>query len=290
MSEPSQKYLHAITDPKTQRITLRSRDLSTLQIVSLKRDLSYANGWGGTMVGIGNVDAVMGWIGAEYLADWPGVSGLSPSQITDEPWMEGDVVGVDGYSQARKLTVNYALDYLDVAWPGNIPRPVYGMGTTLKLKVKSSGRWATYNGPAVQVLNSDGTPNTNSPTDQNTKINKYFALRDYTIEWDRVQNLDAMEFDPYISCVNSDSFLGCSPGTLLLESADVDPSFVLNPYNPYAYKATLVLKHQSNVDNNGNEHGWNDIYKANPGVWTTAALTNVGPAYPSVSFADLFYS
>lgn len=111
-------------------------------LVSMKRTLSYANGWAAEMVYClaGDVNA---HIAANYLNDYPGTDGLSVAQISDEPWMDGDVVQPSGMSNARKLTYSFALDYIDVPWPDSIPRPSYLAGTTLRLEARFSGQFLT---------------------------------------------------------------------------------------------------------------------------------------------------
>jgi hypothetical protein len=268
-------------------------------LVSIKRTLSYANGWAGEMVyclPLGDVDA---HIAVHCLDKYPGASYLSVVQILDEPWMEGDVVQASGMSQSRKVTYSFALDYLAVPWPNQITRPSYIAGTTLRLEMRFSGQFLTLPARALQASgtytptsNPDGSPYVGPPIappppppNSNNRI--LIPLVDYLVEWDRVQDLSALSWDGEIGYVNQNDFLGCEPETLLLEGVNLSPSFVLNPSNPHAWKATATLK-QRKVAAGGNAYGWNHDFLANPPGWTRITMSDGRPRYPLADFADMF--
>ena len=266
----------------------------------MKRTLSYANGWAAEMVyclDSGDVDA---HVAANYLMAYPGQNYLHVAQITDEPWMEGDSVDSSGMSANRKLTYFFALDYLqNVPWPDAVPKPALAAGTTLKLEMRFSGQFLTLPARAFQSAstytpseNPDGSPYTGPPItppppppNSNNRI--LIPLRDYVVEWDRVQDMSALNFSGLVGEVNAVAFLGCNPETLLLEGVSLTPSFVLNPLNPHAFRATATFK-QRQILAGGNVYGWNYDYLPNPPGWVRITMADGTPRYPLVDFSEMF--
>jgi hypothetical protein len=268
-------------------------------LVSMKRTLSYANGWAAEMVYCMAQADVDAHIAANYLSAYPGTAYLHVAHINDEPWMEGDVVQTSGMSNARKLTYSFALDYLAVPWPDNIPRPDYLTGTTLRLEARFSGQFLTLPARALQssgtytpTSNPDGSPYTGGPITPpppppNSNNRLLIPLVDYLVEWDRVQDLGALDFDDEIGCVNESAFMGCEAETLLLEGVSLMPSFVLNPSNPHCWKATATLKRRRIVIGS-DVYGWNDDFIPNPPGWTRMLMSDGNPRYPQADFTGLF--
>ena len=117
-----------------------------------------------------------------------------------------------GYTNSRQITLHFAVVYLNVPWPSNIVQPAYASGTTLKLKTRYAGQYQPIPPSAIQ-------PSTGPTPGPNTQLSQYIALNEYTIEWDRVQDLDSLDFSGLIGAVNSDEFMGCPPGTLFCAGA-----------------------------------------------------------------------
>ena len=268
-------------------------------LVSMHRTLSYANGWQAEMVYCLAQSDVDAHIAAHYLDAYPGTNGLHVAQIADEPWMDGDVVQASGMSQARKLTYSFALDYLDVPWPDAIPRPDYLNGTTLRLETKFSGQFLTLPARALQSQgsytpssNPDGSPYTGPPITPpppppNSNNRLLIPLADYLVEWDRVQDLTALDYSGCVGCVNEATFLGCEAETLLCEGASLTPSFVLNPSLPHAWKVAVTLK-KRRIQIGDNVYGWNHDYLPNPPGWARIVMSDGTPRYQLSDFSDMF--
>jgi hypothetical protein len=268
-------------------------------LVSMKRTLSYANGWQAEMVYCIAAGDVPAHVSAHYLDEYPGAAWLSVAQISDEPWMDGDIVQASGLSLARKLTYYFALDYLDVPWPDHITRPSYTAGTTLRLEARFSGQFLTLparaltaSGTYTPTSNPDGSPYsgppiTPPPPPPNSNNRILIPLVDYLVEWDRVQDLSALDWDEEIGCVNQAAVMGCEPETLLLEGVSLAPSFVLSPSNPHAWKATATLKKRK-IEVGGSAYGWNHDYLPNPPGWTKILMSDGTPRYPLADFSGLF--
>ena len=229
--------------------------------------------------------AVPAFVLADYLAEYTAYPNLAVTRITDEPWMEGDVVDAVGYSASRKITLHFSVVYLDVPWPSNIIQPAYATGTTLKLATHYAGQYLTI--PPAGIKPAAGGP----VPGPNTQATQYVCLNEYTIEWDRVTNLDDLDFDALIGCVNSEEFLGQPAGTLLCEGAPQTPSFVLNPVSPLAWKTVVTIKQRmiivSDGDNAGT-YGWNDWYNPKTQQWEALTLTNGQPPYDEADFSGMF--
>jgi hypothetical protein len=268
-------------------------------LVSIKRTLSYANGWAAEMVyciAQADVDA---HIAGNYLSAYPGSDYLHVAEITDEPWMDHDIVQASGMSIARKLTYRFALDYQAVPWPDNIPQPDYTSGTTLRLEARFSGQFLTLPARALQSSGTytptsnpdgspyDGPPITPPPPPPNSNNRVLIPLVDYVVEWDRVQDLSTLDFDGVIGFVNESEFMGCEAETLLLEGVSLMPSFVLSPTNPHSWKATAALKRRRIVVGD-DVYGWNYDFLPNPPGWTRIIMSDGNPRYPAADFTGLF--
>jgi hypothetical protein len=267
-------------------------------LVSQKRTFSYSAGWQAEQVfclpfagefsiaGGTNVDGVYAgvddFIASNSLVFYPGSDLLQVTQIQDEPWMDEDVVYEAGMSVSRKVTFTYAIVYLDVPWPSNIIQPGYLAGSTLKLKTKYAGQYMTIPPAAIDA-------GAGPAADPQTQATQFIALNEYEVEWDRVQNLDDLDFSELIGCVNSDTFMGSVAGTILCEGAPQENTTVLSPSNPLAWKTTVSLKQrQIFVSGAPRVYGWNDWYNTKTQQWEALTLTNGHPPYNSTAFAGMF--
>jgi hypothetical protein len=265
----------------------------------MRRTLSYANGWSAEMVYCLPASQVNAHIAANCLAAYPGQEFLHVAQIADEPWMDGDVVEFSGISSNRKLTYGFALDYLSVPWPSHITKPSQLGGTTLRLEAKFSGQFLTLPARALRsggtftpTSNSDGSPYigppiTPPPPPPNSNNRILIPLVDFVVEWDRIQDMSVLDWDGEIGRVNRADFMGCEPETLLLEGVSLAPSFVLNPSNPHAYKATATLK-KRRIQVGGETYGWNHDYLPNPPGWTRMQMSDGTLRYQLADFSDMF--
>lgn len=277
-------------------------------LVSMKRTLSYANGWTGEMVYCLPQSEVDAHIAANYLMAYPGVPQLTVSQISDDPWMADDVVQPGGMSVSRRLVYAFALNYLNVNWPTSITKPTHRNGTTLRLEAKFSGQFLTIPARGLQTPSSSGYVSGGQPVvPRNINNRVLIPLIDFQIEWDRVQGLDTsgssssgieaaytLDFTQYIGHVNSETFLGCEPETLLLEGVNITPSFVINPTNPHAYKAVATFKRRKIVVGNSSSgdgstvYGWNHDYLPIPPGWQRVLMADGSWRYPTVDFTNIF--
>ncbi len=253
-------------------------------LVSNKAKYSYATGWTAEMVYCMAGADVPAFVESMYLAEYAASPSMAVVAVDDEPWMETDVVTSTGYTNSRKITLHFAIVYLDVPWPSNIVQPAYASGTTLKLKTRYAGQYQPIPPSAIQ-------PSTGPTPGPNTQLSQYIALNEYTVEWDRVQDLDSLDFSGYVGAVNSDDFMGCASGTLFCAGAPQEPSFVLNPVNPCAWKTTVTLKQRAIVvadGDNAGTYGWNDWLNPKTQQWEPLTLTNGEPPYNAVEFSEMF--
>ena len=177
-------------------------------LVSIRADYSYAAGWMAQMVYCWPESLVAAFISGNYLDEFAASSYMSVVKITDEPWMEGDVVLASGMSQSRKVTLHFAVVYLDVPWPTNITRPDYASGTTLKLRVRYASEYMPLKGRSLKPAAGPAPgPDCQEPL--------LISQNEYDVEWDRVTDVTDLDFDDLVGSVNSDPFMGCASGTLL---------------------------------------------------------------------------
>jgi hypothetical protein len=249
-------------------------------IAKNKATYGYA-GWHAEMVYCLPSSAVAAFIAGNYLDEYAASIKMAVVEIVDEPWMEGDVVAADtGLSQSRRVTVRFAVVYLDVPWPDSITRPDYAYGTTLKLR-------ATYGGQMQPLAPRSIKPPSGPVPSPNTQHSIYVALNEFHVEWDRVTDLSSLDFSDYIGTVNSDDFLGVPAGQLLCAGASLTPSFVLTPGAPCAWKVVVTFKQKAITDGSGT-YGWNDWYNPATKQYEACYLSSGNQPYETETFGGMF--
>jgi hypothetical protein len=239
------------------------------------------NGWHAEMVYCLPASEVAAFISGNYLDEYAASTQMAVVEILDEPWMEGDVVAANtGVSQSRRVTVRFAIVYLDVPWPESITQPSYASGTTLKLH-------ATYGGQLQPLSPRAHRPVSGPVAGPNTQFSIYVALNEYHVEWGRVTDLDSLDFSDLIGAVNEDDFMGVPAGQLLCAGVSLTPSFVLTPGSPCAWTAVVTLKQKSITDSSGT-YGWNDWYNPAAEQWEEFTLTSGDPPYTAETFGGMF--
>ena len=276
------------------------------QVISRKRTLSWANGWQGEIkVKIPGAESAS-FINDNALTPFPGTSNLRPQQVVEE-LLEGSPIDVDGTPDWVIQTWTYGIDFLsDAEWPTAVPRPTFFGGTTLKLKVKSSGQFMVIPcyapTPSSVMVNGVPVPYTGPPPRLNPTPSGRILIPiiDYEVEWDRVP-LDGnhLGFRDYIGSVNETTFMGCEPETLLCEAVDGEPSWLLNASSPFSFKAVARLKKRRIAGTlPGGQafiFGWNHEYDIKQQRWVYINIvTDPGPPqvqsprYPVYDFSALF--
>ena len=71
------------------------------------------------------------------------------------------------------------------------------------------------------------------------------------------------------------------------------PSFVLDPTNPLAWKANVILRRRAitvtgSTNDNDGYYGWNDWYNPATQKWEPIALSNGADKYNEVAFSGMF--
>ena len=239
------------------------------------------NGWHAEMVYCLAAADVPAFIAGNYLDEYAASTQMAVVEIVDEPWMDGDVVAENtGMSQSRRVTVRFAVVYLNVPWPDAITQPDFASGTTLKLH-------ATYGGQLQPLSPRSIRPTTGPVPGPNTQQNIYVALNEFHVEWDRVTDLSSLDFSDYIGAVNSDAFMGVDAGQLLCVGVSLTPAFVLTPGSPCAWKAIATFKQKSITDASGT-YGWNDWFNPATQQWEDLTLTSGDPPYDTEAFSGIF--
>lgn len=254
-------------------------------LVSIHAEYSYAAGWTARMVYCWPASEVAAFLAGNYLDEFADSSYMAVVKITNEPWMEGDVVLSAGMSQSRRVTLHFAVVYLDVPWPSNITMPDYATGTTLKLHTHYAAEHLPLSGRSLKPASGPAA----GPNTQETLV---IAMNEYDIEWDRVENVGDLDFDGLVGYVNDDDFLGQPAGTLYCSGADQSPSFVLDPSNPVAWKTNVHIRKRcitvQGGSQDGSQFGWNDWYNPATQQWEAISLTSGQNKYPTTAFSGMF--
>jgi hypothetical protein len=254
-------------------------------IVSQHREYSYQTGWTARIVYCVAAADVPAFLAGNFLDFYVASPYMEVVKITDEPWMEGDVIDIDGLSRARRITLHFAVVYLNVPWPAHIDRPAYRTGSTLKLHTNYAGQYHPIAPAAI-------SPATAGPTvSPHNQYSQYIALNEYHVEWDRVAAANVPDFTGFAGAVNSDTFMSCAPGQLLCIGARQEPSFLLDPTNAVGWKTIVTFKQRKITvasGANAGSYGWNDWYNPKAKKWEAIALTNGQPPHNPVAFSGMF--
>ena len=183
------------------------------------------NGWQAEMLYCMPADEVAAFIAGNYLAEYAAALQMAVVEIVDEPWMDDDVIDPDtGLSQSRRVTVHFAIVYLNVAWPDAITQPDYATGTTLKLH-------ASYGGQLQPLAPRSIRPLAGPAPGPNTQFSVYEVLNEFQVEWGRVTDLGSLDFSDILGAVNADDFMGVPAGQLLCPRIP-DPQLCTHPQKP----------------------------------------------------------
>ena len=111
------------------------------------------------------------------------------------------------------------------------------------------------------------------------------------VEWDRVPGPRQPRLQRPRRRRQQRRIHGLPSGHALLPAAPQEPSFVLNPAGPCAWKTTVTLKQRAIVvadGNNAGTYGWNDWFNPKTKQWEPLTLTNGEPPYNAVEFSGMF--
>ncbi len=239
------------------------------------------NGWQAELVNCLAVRDVAAFISGNYLDEYAASANMAVVEIIDEPWMDGDVVdATTGVSESRRVTVRFAIVYLDVPWPDAITRPSYASATTLKLHASYGGYLQPLAPMAIQ-------PASGPVPGPNTQLSLYIVLNEYHVEWGRVTDLSSLDFSDLQGTVNADDFMGVPAGQLLFAGASLSPGFVLTPGSPLAWTANVTLKQKTIITADGN-FGWNDWLNPKTQAYEACYLATGDQPYDSETFGGMF--
>jgi len=223
---------------------------------------------------------------------WPGSPDMLPINVQVGAFWEGTVI--HGSGQQTKLTIgplptygkygivaHYQLHNLVNCWPEKYPKPWHPKGTTLSLRIRSSGQSLLVS-PAGFRPGTEGVCNPESPimamnpASQSTIL---ISITEYHLTCDRM-TLDqvnkafdsehgyGMDWDLRENTVNEAPFMGAVPGTMLFDNYELDEIYVPHPITPHRYRLTALLRQRNIVDPyghplvacDGQYVGWNHDY------------------------------
>jgi len=187
------------------------------------------------------------------------------------------------------VRASYATDYGNAAWPCTITKPSHPEGTSLKLRVRTSGQFLTMPGDSVRWEdNCEAYPDGPMPgPDVNARI--VIPITEYHVEWDYVDEPPLDEWDELIGCVNSDTFLDSEAETILFEGYEVDQSSQFSLLDPYCWKLSCVFR-KRRIQDDTEIRGWN--HEMRQDGWVRIRMKDTGgncvDRYDQADFSSMF--
>lgn len=206
---------------------------------------------------------------------------VGPTDILDP------AVDTNGYGNKKALlTVNYGPDFTSKLWPFN--KPEFREGTELRLRVSGSGEF--YQVPS-SATKWDDDPETPVLETNETAIRISNSL--IVVQWDYVDSVPIILLDGLTGSVNSNTFFGSPPETILFAEYNVDEIFKAQPEDSHTNRITCVFERRAIDTGKGTPEapdivGWNHGYREDPAGWVKLLLANGEPRYQSYNFTGMF--
>ncbi len=191
-----------------------------------------------------------------------------------------DLVDYDG--SFAKAVVEYAM--LDSQERKDAAMPEDGTAITYAMKVVASDIEMA---PAGWKWSDTG-----AALSAATKFTKRVPVTEHHLTWSYVSNPPWTVISSAQGKVNSASFLGCAPGTLLFEGGEANklykPGYGLDEgVQAFCWQIKYIFRELS-LKGNGSALGWNAIQRTESGSWATVSNTSGRPLYDSTNFQTLF--
>lgn len=202
----------------------------------------------------------------------------------------GEIYPPTGHIQYTwaKLTLDYATDFSQQPWP--IPKPNIRQGTSLAIRsVESSAEFMRV--PARSTRwedNTYGDPDGPIPEDDSPAGRILIMKGEITLLWDYVDSPPVGTWNAKKGCVNSSTFLGCEPESLLFLGYELSPSTKASITWPWTWQ--MVAKFSYRAAKQGQHvYGWNHEYRLDG--WHRVKMfdgTNWTDRYDKTDFSTMF--
>jgi hypothetical protein len=222
-----------------------------------------------------------------------------------QPWM-GDDAKPDGVitdpetatadygDQLCLVTAKYGPDFTKKDWPSDFAKPSpIRLGTELRFQIRGTAKFLPIPTSGTKWEDDGGGSGSGGsgggdipvPEDANSAI--LIPSRALQLQWDFVDDPPIAALEDLVGRLNSDSFLGSEPETLLFEGYDVSETFRASPINPHTNRVTVNIS-QRRIDAGGSIVGWNHDYREEPAGWIKLLLSDGEPRYKLTTFAGMF--
>ena len=207
----------------------------------------------------------------------PWTEDLVPSGTITDP----SLTTADYGTQPCLVTVKYGPDFTKKSWPTGFTKPSARGGTELRFQIRGAGQFMTI--PSAGLKWSDD-PTAIVPADVQSTVLVPTAA--FQLQWDFVDDPPISRFETMIGQVNSDTFLGQPPDTILFNSYDISESFRAAPLNPHTNRVVISLVSRK-IKDGASTHGWNHYYREEPAGWAKLLKSNGDPMYTSTAMSGM---
>ena len=209
---------------------------------------------------------VNAFVGRVCASHWPGDANTRPVMVqvgaVDEKLLIKDNTGGGPGSPLPQfketlVVAQYQFLLFDTRWPQHITKPYHPPGTTIALRIRSSGQFLTMPPGAFMAVGND--KQVVFTTNENCRI--VIPIAEYHITCDRLKAGQVPSWKHREGTVNDSAFLGESKETLLFDTAELDHSFApaLSPRLIPRFKLTIVLRSRD-IPVGDKHFGWNHDY------------------------------
>lgn len=212
--------------------------------------------------------------------------------VSIEPFPSRDPAAYPGTAIAyelAKVTAEYGTDFtVAEQWPSAVPRPTVRANTTLQLAMRLGAEFLRF--PARETRWEDNT--TGDPTkpvpDEDSPAGRLLVRQgEINLTWNYVD--DPPLLTEYFGTVNSDTFLGAPPETLLFGGVELVESTKASITDPGCWTVKVTLQYRM-IKVGLNTYGWNHEYRGEDG-WKKVYMfdgTSWAERYKPVPYASMF--
>ncbi len=237
--------------------------------------------------------AVFGTTAEPARLSYPGRKDVFAWKLRLEPF-DPAAIGVGELTDLKKDYVHYngsyakaIVDYHTLDSEGRRDGPITEEGTSITYRMVIDA--------VEELIPASGWrwPDTNQPIPQDMVLSKRIPVTTHHITWSNVVSPPWNAITAMQGTVNSATFQGCLPGTLLFEGAEANKLFrkgggLEEGPSAYVWALNYAFREKA-IKFGGSVYGWNDVYNEVIGQWQNV-LQNVATLYDSSDFNRLFQS
>ena len=210
----------------------------------------------------------------------PWTDDLVPDGVITDPSLASASYG----TKPCLVTIKYGPDFSQKTWPTDMPKPTMRAGTELRYQIRGSGKFLLVPCSATRWEDDPTIP---VPVDANAAV--LIPQAAIMLQWDLVDNPPLSRLSGLLGKVNSTTFLGNPPETVLFEDFSLSETFRDSATNTmHTNRVNLNYSVRAIPDGMGGTVGWNHDYREFPAGWARMLLSDGQPRYKLADMSGMF--